>query len=451
VTATALRSTAGRRSSTRTLLRDSDGGGLVRRTVLPSGLRVVSESMPGVRSAALGVWVGVGSRDETPSLAGASHYLEHLLFKGTRRRDAMAISSAIEAVGGEINAFTTKEYTCYYARVLDADLPLAVDVVSDLVTSSLVTTADVEAERTVILEEIAMHEDEPGDAVHDLFAEAMYADGPMGRSVLGTVESITTLSRTAINGYYRRRYRPRNLVVSAAGNIDHAVLVRQVRRAFEAAGALDGPHEVPAPPRTGGHPPRMSTGVRLTSRKTEQSHLILGVPGVTRNDDRRFALGVLNAAFGGGMSSRLFQEVREKRGLAYSVYSYSSQHADTGSVGIYAGCNPRRVDDVLGICREQMALVADRGIDADELARGKGQLRGGLVLGLEDTGSRMSRLGKSELVYDRLLGVDEVLARIDAVTVDEVRAIAADLFSAAPTLAVVGPYDDADRFTAAVA
>ncbi len=423
----------------------------MRRTVLPSGLRIVSECVPTVRSAALGVWVGVGSRDETPSLAGASHYLEHLLFKGTRRRDAMAISSAIETVGGEINAFTAKEYTCFYARVLDADLPLAVDVLVDLVTSSRLSSVDVEAERDVILEEIAMHDDEPGDAVHDLFNEAMYPEHALGRSILGGVRSISTLSRTAIYGYYKRRYRPRNLVISAAGNIDHATLVKQVRRAFDAAGALDGPDDDPAPRRVGGHVASTAGAVRLLSRPTEQAHLILGLPGVTRTDERRFALGVLNAALGGGMSSRLFQEIREKRGLAYSVYSYATQYADTGSVGIYAGCNPKKVNDVLGICRDQLAQVAASGIDDEELARGKGQLRGGLVLGLEDTGSRMSRLGKSELVYDRLLGVDEVLARIEAVTVDDVRAVAAELFTAAPTLALVSPHDDPDRFAAAVA
>ena len=406
--------------------------------------------MPTVRSVALGVWVGVGSRDEAPSLAGASHYLEHLLFKGTKRRDAMAISSAIEAVGGEINAFTAKEYTCYYARVLDDDLPLAIDVLADLVTSSVVTSADVESERGVILEEIAMHDDEPGDAVHDLFAGAYYGDTPLGRPVLGTVESIQALSRTAVHGYYRRRYQARNLVITAAGNVDHAPLVRQVRRAFEAADALGDGTEAPSAPRVGGRPSHTFPGVALATRPTEQAHLVLGVPGLARTDDRRFALGVLNAALGGGMSSRLFQEVREKRGLAYSVYSFSAQYADSGFLGIYAGCNPKKVEDVLGLCREQMHEVAEHGIDAEELRRGKGQMRGGLVLGLEDTGSRMSRLGKAALVYDELMGVGEVLARIDAVTMEDVREVAG-LLAGQPTLALVSAHDDPDRFTAAVA
>ena len=432
------------------MLPASHGGGLVRQTVLPGGLRVLTEAMPTVRSVAIGVWVGVGSRDETPSLAGASHYLEHLLFKGTKRRDAMAISSAIEAVGGEINAFTAKEYTCYYARVLDDDLPLAIDVLADLVTSSVVTSADVESERGVILEEIAMHDDEPGDVVHDLFASAYYGDTPLGRPVLGTIESIETLSRTAVNGYYRRRYQARNLVITAAGNVDHVTLVRQVRNAFDAAGALGDSTDAPSAPRIGGNPSPTFPGVALATRPTEQAHLVIGVPGLARTDPRRFALGVLNAALGGGMSSRLFQEVREKRGLAYSVYSFAAQYADSGFLGIYAGCNPKKVHDVLGLCREQMLEVAEHGIDAEELRRGKGQMRGGLVLGLEDTGSRMSRLGKAALVYGELLGVGEVLARIDAVTVDDVRDVAA-LLAGQPTLALVSSHKNPDRFAAAVA
>jgi predicted Zn-dependent peptidase len=437
------------RQTTRTLHRGDGGGGLVRHTVLPGGLRVVTEAMPTVRSVTVGVWVGVGSRDEAPSLAGASHYLEHLLFKGTPRRDALAISAALDAVGGEMNAFTSKEYTCFYARVLDSDLPLAVDVVGDLVTSSLIRAADVDAERGVILEEIAMHEDDPTDMVHDQFAQVLFGDGPLGRPVLGTVESIESIGRSAINGYYRRRYRPQDMVVAVAGNLDHASVVRQVRKAFDAAGMLDGDAS-PTEPRRG----RLLTtspGVRVVRRTTEQANVVLGGPGVARTDERRFALGVLNAALGGGMSSRLFQEVREKRGLAYSVYSYHAQYADTGLFAVYAGCVPRKVDDVLAICREELAKAAATGITIEELDRGKGQLRGSMVLGLEDTGSRMSRIGKAELVYGEQLSVDQVLARIDQVTLDDVSAVAADVLTATPTLAVVGPFDEDRDFTAAVA
>ncbi len=445
--------------STRTLLKEGDGG-VVRRTVLPGGLRIITEAMPQVRSVSFGVWASVGSRDETPALAGASHYLEHLLFKGTRRRDAMEISSALDAVGGEMNAFTTKEYTCYYARVLDADLPLAVDVICDMVTSSLITAADVDSERGVILEEIAMHDDDPSDAVHDLFAEELWGDSPLGRPILGTTESIEALTRRQVHGYYRRRYRPESLVVAVAGNVEHRAVVRLVTQAFEQAGRIDGQVAEPTPPRPGNPSRAMASAaaaaaaargsVRLAHRPTEQANLVLGVPGVPRSDDRRFVLGVLNAAFGGGMSSRLFQEVREKRGLAYAVYSFASHYADSGMVGIYAGCLPSKIDEVLDICRDELAKVVSSGLTDEELERGKGQLRGSLVLGLEDTGSRMGRLAKADLVYGELLSVDEILRRIDAVTLDDVRHIAKELLEAAPTLAVVGPFEDADRFTGAV-
>ncbi|MDX6231714.1 MAG: hypothetical protein QOH68_677 [Nocardioidaceae bacterium] len=435
---------------TRTLEKGDVGGGLVRHTVLPGGLRIVTEAMPTVRSVTVGIWVGVGSRDEAPSLAGASHYLEHLLFKGTKRRDAMTISSAIDAVGGEMNAFTSKEYTCFYARVLDTDLPLAVDMVCDLVTSSVIKAADVESERGVILEEIAMHEDDPTDMVHDQFAQVLFGDGPLGRPVLGSVESIESIGRGAIAGYYHRRYRPQDMVVAVAGNVDHASVVRLVKAAFVTAG-LDAGEAAPAGPRLGAQRAASLGGVRVVHRTTEQANVVLGTPGMSRRDDRRWALGVLNAALGGGMSSRLFQEVREKRGLAYSVYSYHAQYADTGLFGIYAGCVPRKVDDVLAICREEVEKVTSHGITAEELERGKGQLRGSLVLGLEDTGSRMSRIGKAELVYGDLLSVDHIIERINGVSLEDVSAVAAEVLTATPTLAVVGPFDEDRDFTNAVA
>jgi predicted Zn-dependent peptidase len=439
---------AQRPGSTRTLTTGPDGG-VTRRTVLPGGLRVLSESIPGVRSVAFGIWVGVGSRDEAPSLSGASHYLEHLLFKGTRRRDALTIAAELEAVGGELNAFTTKEYTCYYARVLDTDLPLAVDVICDMVTSSLIATADVESERGVILEEIAMHDDDPSDAVHDALAEAVWPSTPLGRPVLGSTGSIEAISRNAIAGYYRRRYQPSSLVITAAGNLDHAALVRMIRKGF-ADVDVDVDAE-PTPPRITGRAPRFVPANIVVRRPTEQANLVIGMPGLHRLDDRRFTLGVLNAALGGGMSSRLFQEVREKRGLAYSVYSFASTYADTGLFGVYAGCHPKRARDVLELCREQLAMTAAGGITAEELDRGKGQMRGGFVLGLEDTGSRMSRLGKSELVYGELMTVDEILAAIDAVSLDDVHDLGFDLLRGPAGLAVIGPYDDDRALASSVA
>ncbi|MFI0940109.1 M16 family metallopeptidase [Streptomyces sp. NPDC021020] len=436
---TARPSTKGRAVRTRTLLPGTDGVGTVRRSVLPGGLRVVTETLPTVRSATFGIWAAVGSRDETPALSGATHYLEHLLFKGTERRSALDISAAVDAVGGEMNAFTAKEYTCYYARVLDTDLPLAVDVVCDMLTGSLIRQEDIDAERGVVLEEIAMTEDDPGDQVHDLFCGAMLGDTPLGRPVLGTVETINALTRDQVARFYRRHYDPTRLVVAAAGNIDHASVVRQVRRAFERAGALRDPDAVPQAPRGGSRTLRTAGAVEVLDRRTEQAHVVLGMPGLSRTDDRRWALSVLNTALGGGMSSRLFQEVREKRGLAYSVYSYTSSFADCGLFGVYAGCQPSRVPEVLKICRDELHQVAEHGLTDEELRRAIGQLAGSTVLGLEDTGALMNRIGKSELCWGDQLSVDDLLARIAAVTPDEVRAVARDVLGQRPSLAVIGP------------
>jgi len=426
------------------------GDSHVVRTVLPGGLRVITESLPAVRSAAFGIWAGVGSRDEDLAYAGATHYLEHLLFKGTSRRSALDISAAMDAVGGELNAFTAKEYTCYYARVLDVDLPLAIDVLADMVTSSLIEPKDVDAERGVILDEIAMNDDDPSDTVHEAFAAQLFGDTPIGRPILGSVDSINAITRGQIAEHYAARYKPQNLVVAAAGSLDHAELVDLTRSAF--GPVLTGDAK-PLPPRVPGRAAASGpsgTGVRLVSRGIEQANLVLGCGGLSRTDDRRFALGVLNAALGGGMSSRLFQEVREKRGLAYSVYSFSSQHADSGMWGVYAGCMPAKADEVLSICQDEIAKVISGGLTDDELDRGKGQLRGSIVLGLEDPSSRMSRLGKAELVYPRLEPVEEILAAIAAVTHDDVREVAAAVLAQPKALAVVGPFDDAGAFTAAL-
>ncbi|MET8382237.1 pitrilysin family protein [Streptosporangium canum] len=428
---------------TTTLHPGKDGAGVVQRTVLPGGLRVVTESMPTVRSVAVGMWVGIGSRDEAPEHMGSSHFLEHLLFKGTPTRDALEISAAIEGIGGEINAFTAKEYTCYYARVLDEDLRVAIDVLADVVTSSLITPEDVEAERGVILEEIAMHDDDPSDMVHEQFSAEMYGDTPIGRPILGTVESINAASRDRIAEYYRRYYLPTHTVVSVAGNVTHEQVVALVAAAYERAGALGGDAS-PIAPCVSGPGAEARPGVRVVHRPTEQANLVLGTTGLTRTDERRFALGVFNAALGGGMSSRLFQEIREKRGLAYSAYSYTSSYADTGQFGIYVGCLPSKIDEVLKICREEVLRVVADGITEEEIVRGKGQMRGGLVLGLEDTGSRMSRIGKGELVYDELLSVDDVLARIEAVTPEQISEVARDVLNRPMTLAVIGPYEDKD-------
>ncbi|MDJ0386032.1 pitrilysin family protein [Streptomyces sp. G-G2] len=437
---------------TQTLLPGENGIGTVRRTTLPNGLRIVTETLPSVRSATFGIWAHVGSRDETPTLNGATHYLEHLLFKGTAKRSALDISSAIDAVGGEMNAFTAKEYTCYYARVLDTDLPLAIDTVCDMLTGSLIREEDVDAERGVILEEIAMTEDDPGDCVHDLFAHTMLGDTPLGRPVLGTVDTINALTADRIRRFYKKHYDPTHLVVAAAGNVDHAKVVRQVRTAFERAG-FDGVGQEPVGPRTGARRIRVAGQVELVNRKTEQAHVVLGMPGLARTDERRWALGVLNTALGGGMSSRLFQEVREKRGLAYSVYSYTSGFADTGLFGVYAGCRPSQVHDVLRICRDELDKVAADGLTDEEIRRAVGQLSGSTVLGLEDTGALMNRIGKSELCWGTQMSVSDMLARIAEVTPDDVRAVAQDVLAQRPSLSVIGPLKEkqAARLDEAVA
>ncbi|WP_028814832.1 M16 family metallopeptidase [Streptomyces flavidovirens] len=451
---TARTSSEGRAvARTQTLLKGQNGIGTVRRTTLPGGLRVVTETLPSVRSATFGIWAHVGSRDETPSLNGATHYLEHLLFKGTEKRSALDISSAIDAVGGEMNAFTAKEYTCYYARVLDTNLPLAIDIVCDMLTGSLIRAEDVDAERGVILEEIAMTEDDPGDVVHDLFAKTMFGDTPLGRPVLGTVDTVEALSADRIRRFYKKHYDPTHLVVAAAGNIDHATVVRQVRKAFERAGALSRTDAVPLDPRDGSRVIRTAGRVEHLNRKTEQAHVVLGMPGLSRTDDRRWAMGVLNTALGGGMSSRLFQEVREKRGLAYSVYSYTSSFADCGLFGVYAGCRPGQVHDVLKICRDELEKVAADGLPDEEIDRAVGQLSGSTVLGLEDTGALMNRIGKSELAWGDHISVDDMLARMAAVTPDDVREVAAEVLGHRPSLSVIGPLKDkqADRLHETVA
>jgi predicted Zn-dependent peptidase len=423
---------------TRTSRLPAPGGGLITKSVLPGGLRVITEAMPGARSASIGVWVGVGSADEAPTVAGASHYLEHLLFKGTAGRSALDIAAAIDAVGGELNAFTEKEHTCFYATVLDRDLPLAIDVVTDVVLNATVSEQDVDVERAVVLEEIAMRDDEPSDLVFDEFATALLGDTPFGRPILGTVASITALRRSQVAGYYRRRYQMQRMVVAIAGAVEHRNAVARVRRAF--GDRLGGSAE-PAAVRGGGFPSLVpAQPFRVVTQDSEQANLVLGLSGLSRHDDSRFAQAVLSTVLGGGMSSRLFQRIREDRGLAYSVHSFTSQFAAGGIFGLYAGCQPGKTDEVLALMNAELADLAAHGLTAAEVERGKGQVRGATILGLEDPASRMTRIGKSELGFGDVIGVDEVLARIDAVSAADVADVAAYLLSRPRCLTVVGPF-----------
>ena len=420
------------------------GGGRSRstisRTAFDTGLRVTTERMPGVRSVALGIWVSAGSRDEPNRIAGASHFLEHLLFKGTPTRSARQIAEAFDAVGGDLNAFTAREHTCFYARVLDRDLPMAVDHLCDMLQRSVLKKADFEAERQVILEEINMHEDTPDDLVHDLFSETLWAGHPLGRPVLGTIQTIGGTSRDQVKRFYRKHYVPANFVVAAAGNVDHDRLVELVRDRTE-AGRVAARGDAAWRLRVAGDAPEPS-GRRLVRRRAiEQAHIVLGTNGLSRSDPDRFAFGVVNNALGGGMSSRLFQEIREKRGLAYSVYSYHSMYAETGVFAAYAGTAPNRAEEVLSLIRLEVEDLAERGISKDELVRAKGHLKGSLVLSQDDPGGRMNRIGKSEIGHGEILTIDEVLERIDGVTAEDARRSAERVLTQPMSLAVLGPVE----------
>jgi predicted Zn-dependent peptidase len=415
-------------------------------TTLPTGVTVVTEPMPSVRSATLGIWVGVGSRDESETEAGCSHFLEHLLFKGTSRRTARQIAEELDAVGGEMNAFTSKELTCFYARVLDRDLPVAFDVLADMLVDARNAPEDVEAERQVVLSELDIHFDTPDDLVHSDFSEVVLRDHPLALETLGSFESITSMARDTVHGYYLDRYRPENITVAAAGNVDHE---RIVALTDELLGDLGRPG--------GGATPRSAPGsfgegeITVRHRPTEQAHVVLGVPGIAQRDEDRWALRVLNTLLGGGMSSRLFQEIREQRGLAYSTYSYASSYTDGGLFGAYVGTAPGKVDEALSLLRRELDRVADD-VAAAEVDRAKGALKGGTVLSLEDTGSRMTRLGKQVATGTDIVTVDEALQRIAAVELDDVRRVAGRVLGQPRDLAIVGPFvaDEADRFADSV-
>lgn len=427
-----------RPGTTRTLL-TAEQGGLVKRTVLPGGLRIITEQMPSVRSAAIGIWVNVGSRDEVASQTGSAHYLEHLLFKGTKNRSALDISSTIDAVGGEMNAFTSKEATCFYTRVLDTSVPEAIEVLVDMITSATITSVDVDQERQVVLEEIAMRDDDPADIVHEQFSRALYGDAPLGRSILGTVENISSLSRRSIHGFYRKYYTPDRLVIAVAGNIDHASIVKQIRKAFDLGGFDLAGEEAPYVPSKVKTKVSHSGGFVKFDKTTEQANLVIGVPGLDRADERRYIQSVFNAALGGGMSSRLFQEVREKRGLVYTVYSFGQQFQDAGMAGVYAGCSPKNLEQVIQVITDVLDEVALNGITEAELVKAKGQVSGAMVLGLEDTSSRMSRIARSEMNHGYVPSVSQVLERISAVTLEEVHTLAHHLWSQERLTAIVGP------------
>ncbi|BCW10220.1 MULTISPECIES: pitrilysin family protein [Paenarthrobacter] len=429
------------------LIHGAEGGSVVRRSVLPGGVRVLTEAMPGQRSATIGFWVAVGSRDEAEGQHGSTHFLEHLLFKGTKRRTALEIASAFDEVGGESNAATAKESTCYFARVLDTDLPMAIDVIADMITGAVLDPAELEQERDVILEEIAMDSDDPTDVAHEKFVAAVLGDHPLARPIGGTPEAIKAVARDSVWEHYQRYYRPEELVITAAGGLDHDVVCGLVLDALTAAGWKLDSDSAPVNRRGTGRAVITGTsGLHVVKRPVEQANIIMGCPTIVATDDRRFVMSVLNAVLGGGMSSRLFQEIREKRGLVYSTYSFTAAYADAGYFGMYAGCTPSKVRQVVELLGVELDKLAEDGITEDELRKAVGQLSGGIVLALEDTGSRMSRLGRAELVSGEFQDIDETLARIQAVTVEEVRDLARELAGAPRTITVVGPFEESETF-----
>lgn len=408
----------------------SDG---IRASRLSNDLKVVTERMPEARSVTLGVWAAVGGRDEPDELAGASHFLEHLLFKGTEQRSARKIAEDIDAVGGEMNAFTSREHTAYYTRLPADRLGLGVEILGDVLTAPAFRPDEVDGERQVILEEILMNLDMPEDYVHTLLAEAVFPEHPLGREVLGTAETVEAMTRDQIAAFFAEWYRPANLVVAASGRLDHDELVASLEPTL---GSLTGGAR---PQRVGPDVP--SEPVIVHTDDTEQVHVTLGWRGLNENDDDRYAWAVLNQVLGGGMASRLFQEVREERGLCYSVYSWVSAYADSGTAGLYAATKPSRLKELLDVLDDEVAKMAASGITEAELAVALGYMEGSILLGQEDSGSRMARLGRSLMSRDEAITVDEQLERFRAVTVEDVARVALGVYGESRSLAVVGPVE----------
>ena len=404
-------------------------------TTLPNGLRVITESMPSLRSVAMGCWIDTGTRDENDNEAGVSHFLEHLLFKGSEKLSAREVNETLDAIGAESNAFTSKEATCYWTRLLDQDLAVGLDVLSEIIQQPAFRVNEIDSERQVVVEEINMNEDDPSDVVFENFSIGVFAGHPLEEPVLGTRESIRAMSRDDIHGYWKRRYGAGSMVIAAAGSVDHEAVVEMVAERFgDWSGESVDHHMSPA---------QITPTVNLTRRETEQAHLIIGGPGLHRSDERRWAFEVLNHVMGSGMSSRLFREVREERGLAYAVYGFKLAYSDNGAWGVHVGTTPHQTDTALTVIREELAKVVDDGITSEELERAKGSMRGGLALALEDSNSRMVRLGRDELAGMPHLSVDERLEKLEGVDLDMVKAVAKEIYGP-PTrvMGAVGPFEE---------
>lgn len=405
---------------------------MIQRHTCDNGLRIVTERIPSVRSVALGIWVGTGSKYENEVNNGISHFLEHMFFKGTATRSAKEIAETFDEIGGNVNAFTSKEYTCYYARVLDQHAPIALDVLSDMYFNSVFDAEELEKEKNVVIEEISMYEDTPDDLVHDLIARASYDKHPLGYTILGTEDVLKSLKRDDLQSYVDQRYLPTNTVITVAGNFDDS-LIEDIQRRFSSF------HRTASLPIL--TTPDFAANVISQQKKTEQAHLCISLPGFQVGHEEVYSLVLLNNILGGSMSSRLFQEIREERGLAYSVYSYHSSYKEAGTFTVYTGTAQEHVGQVFDIVSHVLRDVADHGITDKELNKGKEQLKGSLMLSLESTNSRMSRLGKNELLLERHLSLDEILAKIDQVSHETVLSVAQQLFRSKLALAMVSPLD----------
>jgi len=408
-----------------------------RSTRLENGVTVLTESIDSVRSVALGIWFSVGSRDETPAEAGMSHFMEHMMFKGTPTRTAAQVSEAFDGIGAELNAFTSKEYTCYYSRMLDEHLPTAVEILSDMVCRATLADEACAKERQVVIEEIARMEDTPDDHIHELFGRTLWPEHPIGLSILGNRETVGVFDHAASIEFRRRHYLTGNCVVAAAGNVDHDLLVALVESHLA---------ELPAGPRSerpAAHSPSANR-LNVFEKDTEQAHICYGTTGLAAHHDDRFVLSVINHIMGGGMSSRLFQEIREKQGLVYSVYSFNAQYQDTGQFTVYAGTRPSNAAQVVALIQEEFDRVRDEGLEPAEIERAKESIKGHLVLSLESTRNRMTRLGRSAVTAGELLSIDEIVARVEAVDPQAVRRVTADILARDRVLAMIGPFSTSE-------
>jgi predicted Zn-dependent peptidase len=411
------------------------------KTVLDNGIRIVSHELPQHRSVSLGIWVENGSRHESESENGLSHFIEHLLFKGTERRSAAQIAEEMDAVGGVINAFTSKEHTCYYAKVLDENLPLAIDLLTDIFLHSSFDPEEIERERSVILQEISQAEDTPDDYVHDLFNLDFFKNHPIGRPICGRQETVNRFQRADIIDFFNSRYRARRVIVSTAGNFRHDALVEEM--AGRLGAVSDANYSQGALSINGETAPEMGSGVFPHAKSLEQVHLCLGVVGIPQAHPKRYAAYVLNTLLGGGMSSRLFQEIREKRGKAYSVYSFSSSYKDVGYLGVYAGTSIESTEEVVELILKELQKMASGDVTPDELTRTQGQLVGSMMLGLESTDSWMSHIARNEIYFGKAVSTDEICEKIRAVTRDDVIELADTLFAKRETtLTLLGGFDD---------